>query len=194
MDPCVSILPANNPVKSVCSVDVPTNLRTAVSDSFVSPVPEIRTGRWQRQRDVQGVSGVHVDDLVGGGNLTIQKAMHWLRSELEFETWYQSLLLFRSRELSQEYNGRKTIKICMSKFDGARCCSQTCERWSGQAAGSICTLSISWRCRSASVVTAAKKSAPVVCHWNPASYLVSPDKRLRKRKLTKRYDENRPSE
>ena len=53
-----------------CLVEVPTKLRTAVADSSVSPVPEIRTDRWKRHRNVQGVLGVHVDDLVGGGNLT----------------------------------------------------------------------------------------------------------------------------
>ena len=63
------------PVKSVSPVDVPTKLRTAVANSSVSPVPEIRTDRWKRQRSVQGVLGVHVDDLVGGGNLTFEKTV-----------------------------------------------------------------------------------------------------------------------
>ena len=89
-------------VKSVSFVDVPTKLRTAVADSSVSLVPEIRTDRWKRQRNVQGVLGVHVDDLVGGGNLTFQKAVQWLRSELEFGTWDPSRFRFRGRELSQE--------------------------------------------------------------------------------------------
>ena len=29
-----------------------------------------------------GVLGVHVEDLVGGGNLVFQKAVHWLRTEI----------------------------------------------------------------------------------------------------------------
>ena len=58
---------------------------------------------------------VHVDDLVGGGNLAFQKAVQWLRTELEFGTWEQSRFRFRGRELSQEYN-RKSIKISLSKF------------------------------------------------------------------------------
>ena len=103
------------PVKSVSSVDVPTKLRTAVANSSVSPVPEIRTDRWKRQRSLQGVLGVHVDDLVGGGNLTFEKAVQWLRTELEFGTWDQSRFRFRGRELSQE-NNRKSIKISMTKF------------------------------------------------------------------------------
>ena len=52
--------------------------------------------------------------------------------------------------------------------NGARCCSQTCERRFGRAAGSKRTLSISLRCRSASVLTVARKSTPVACHWNLA--------------------------
>ena len=71
--------------------------------------------RWKRQRNVQGVVGVHVDDLLGGGNLAFQKAVQWLQTELEFGTWDHSRFRFRGRELCQEYN-RKPIKISMSKF------------------------------------------------------------------------------
>ena len=81
--------PCAHPVKSISLGCVPTILRTAVADFSVSPVPEIRTDRWKRKKNVQGVLGVHVDDLVGGGNLTFQKAMQWLRTELEFGTWNQ---------------------------------------------------------------------------------------------------------
>ena len=115
MDPCVWILPASSPVKGVSPVDVPTKLKAAVADSSVSPAPEIRMDHWKRQRNVQGVLGVHVDDLVGGGNIAFQKAVHWLRTELEFGTWEQSRFRLRGRELCQEYN-RKSIKISMSKF------------------------------------------------------------------------------
>ena len=62
MDPCVQILPASCPVKHVSPVDVPTKLKAAFADSSVSPVPETQMDRWTRQRNVQGVSGVHVDD------------------------------------------------------------------------------------------------------------------------------------
>ena len=43
--------------------------------------PRIRTDCWKGQRNFQGVLGVHLDDLDGGGNLTFQKAVQWLRSE-----------------------------------------------------------------------------------------------------------------
>ena len=155
------------PVKSVSSVDVPTKLRTAVADSSVSPVPDIRTDLWKRQRNVQGVLGVHVDDLAGGGNLTFQKAVQWFRSELEFGTWDQSLFRFRGRELSLECN-RKSIKISVSKFVQEMEPGAVRQLVKDDVAGTESALSISWRCRSASVVTIARKSASVVCHWNPA--------------------------
>ena len=64
MDPCVWILPVPSPVERDSSVDVPSKLRTAVVDSFVSPATEIRMDLWKRQRNVQGVLGVHVDYLL----------------------------------------------------------------------------------------------------------------------------------
>ena len=96
--PRVWILPASSPVKGVSLVGVPTKLKAAAADSSVSPVPEIRMNRWKRQRNVLGVLGVHFDDLVGGGNLAYQKAVQWLRTELEFGTWDQSRFRFRGRE------------------------------------------------------------------------------------------------
>ena len=186
VDPYIWILPAASPVKGVAPVDVPTKLKAAVVDSSVSPVtdssvspaadssvshvPESRKVRWKRQRNVLGVLGVHVDDLVGGGNFTFQKAVQWLRTALEFGTWEQSRFRFRGRELNQEYN-RKSIKISMSKFVQEMepvAVPQTCERRFGRTAGNQCALSISGRCRSASVVAIARKSTPVVCHWSLA--------------------------
>ena len=102
-------------MKHVSPVNVPTKLKAAVADFSGSPVPESQMDRWKRQKNVQGVLGVHVDDLVGGGNLAFQKAVQWLRTELEFGTWEQSRFRFRGRELCQEYN-RKSINISMSKF------------------------------------------------------------------------------
>ena len=96
--------------------------------------------RWTRQRNVLGVLGVHVEDLVGGGNFVFQRAVQWLRTELEFGTWEQSRHRFRGRELCQDYNRDLHVKVCSR--DGARCCSQTCEGRFGCAAGSKCTLSI----------------------------------------------------
>ena len=169
-DPCIWILPASSPVKGVSPVDVPTKLQGSAVASSVSPVPEIRTDHWKRQRNDQGVLGVHIDDLVGGGNLTFQTAVQWLRTELEFETWEQSRFRFRGREQCQEYN-RKSIKISMSKFvqemESVAVPKHVKDDLDAPL-GSKRTLSISWRCRSTSVVAVARKSTPVVCHWNLA--------------------------
>ena len=51
-------------VKSGFSVDVPTKLKTAGADSSVTPETEVRLHRWKRQGHVQGVLGVHVDNLI----------------------------------------------------------------------------------------------------------------------------------
>ena len=87
----------HSPRVQSCETSVPTKLKTAVADSSVSPVPETQVGRWKRQRNVQGVLGVHVDDLLGGGNLAFQRAVQWLWTELEFGTWEQSRFGFRGR-------------------------------------------------------------------------------------------------
>ena len=171
MDPCVWILPASSPVKHVSSCRCANQVESSqLPIPSVSPVPETHMDRWKRQRNVQGVLGVHVDDLVGGGNLVFQKAVQWLRTELEFGTWEQSRFRFRGRELCQDYN-RKSIKISMSKF------AQEMEPVAlpkhvkddlDAPLEARCTLSISWRCWSAAMVAVARKSTPVVCHWNLA--------------------------
>ena len=86
--PCVQSCETRFPCRS-------TKLKAADADSSVSPVPETHMARWKRQRNVLGVLGVHVDDLVGGGNLVFQKAVQRLRTELEFGTWDQSRFRFR---------------------------------------------------------------------------------------------------
>ena len=101
-------------MKRVSPVDVPTKLKAAAVDSSVLPAPLRRTAGNDREM-FKVCWGVHVDDLVGGGNLAFQKAVQWLRTELESGTWEQSRFRFRGRELCQEYN-RKSIKISMSKF------------------------------------------------------------------------------
>ena len=116
MDPSVWILPAFSLVEDVSPVDVPTKLKAAVADSSVSPVPEIRMNRWKRQRNVQGVLGVHV--LVGGGNLAFQEAVQWLRTELEFGTWDQSRLRIESREQSKIHQDLH-VEVCSR--NRARC-------------------------------------------------------------------------
>ena len=154
LDPCVWILPASSPVKHVSPIDVPTKLKAAVADSSVSPVPETHMDRWKRQRNVLGVLGVHVGDLVGGGNLVFQKAVQRLRTELEFGTWEH-----------QDYN-RRSIKISMSKFaqemEPAAAPKHVKDDLDAPLEANVHT--ISWRCWSVAMAAVARKSTPVVCH------------------------------
>ena len=124
-------------------------------------------------RNVQGVLGVHDDDLAGGGNLAFQKALPWLRTELEFGTWEQSRFRIRGRELCQEYN-RKSIKISMTMFvqemESASVPKHVKDDF-GCAVGRKCTLSLSCWCWSAAMVADARKFTPVVCHWNLAEQI-----------------------
>ena len=41
-------------------------------------MPDDKAG-WKKQRVIHGALGVHVDDLIGGGNQRFEKAMQWLR-------------------------------------------------------------------------------------------------------------------
>ena len=116
-DPCVWILPAPCLVKSVSSVDVPIKLRTAVADSSVSLTTEIRMDLWKRQRNFQGVLEVHVDDLVGGRNLTFQNAVQWLRTRLEFgNLGSKSILISWSRIESRVPSTLHQRSPCRSFF------------------------------------------------------------------------------
>ena len=94
----------------------------------------------------------------------------WLRTELEFGTWDQSGFRFRGRELSQEYN-RKSIKISRSKFtqemEPVAVPKHVKDDLDEPLEANVHT-QFHGGCRSASVVAIARKSAPVVCHWNPA--------------------------
>ena len=168
---CVWIIPMPKSVKNVSSVDVPTILKTAAADSSVTPETEVRMDHWKRQRHVQGVLGVHVDDLIGGRSLTFQRAVHWPRTVLEFGTWEQSRFRFRGRELSQAYS-RDSIKISMARFVHelkTHRFLQTCQRRPGCSVRSRCTLPVSKRCRSATVAAIAGAPFVVIFLSKPAT-------------------------
>ena len=123
-------------------------------------------------RNVQGVLGFHADDLVGGGNLAFQKAVlngYGLNLNLYWNLGTKSISISWLRIVSRVQSKiHQDLHVKVSSRNGARCCSQTCERRFGCAAGSKCTHSISWRCWSAAMAAVARKSTLVVCHWNPA--------------------------
>ena len=70
---------------------------------------------WAQRRKIHGVLGVHVDDLLGGGDMKFRKAIEWLKKELEFGAWEQRKFRFRGRELEQATDN-KAIVIKMTQF------------------------------------------------------------------------------
>ena len=54
---------------------------------------------------VHGVLGVHVDDMIGGGNETFKRVMTAVRKELDFGTWDTGNFWFKGRQISQMPNG-----------------------------------------------------------------------------------------
>ena len=67
------------------------------------------------KRKIHRVLGGHVDDLLGGGNAKFQKAILWLRSELEFGAWGQMKFRFRGRELEQSPD-KRFITVTMTQY------------------------------------------------------------------------------
>lgn len=62
--------------------------------------------RWCPQRHVHGILGVHVDDLLGGGDAHFRRAAVWLKTGLEFGASDETKFRFRGRELQQSYDKR----------------------------------------------------------------------------------------
>lgn len=95
------------------SKDVAQTLRDRVNE-----VPTLSTTsdkHWQPRRVVHGILGVHVDDLIGGGDQLWEKAIRWLKSELEFGVWETRKFTFRGRELEQS-SENKAITIKMTNY------------------------------------------------------------------------------
>ena len=54
---------------------------------------------------VHGVLGVHVDDMIGGGNETFNRVMSAVRKEFDFGSWEIGKFRFKGRQISQMPNG-----------------------------------------------------------------------------------------
>ena len=54
---------------------------------------------------IHGVLGVHVDDVVGGGNETFDRIMTAVRKEFDFGAWDVGNFRFKGRQISQMPNG-----------------------------------------------------------------------------------------
>ena len=54
---------------------------------------------------IHGVLGVHVDDVIGGGNETFDRIMTTVRKEFDFGAWDVGNFRFKGRHISQMPNG-----------------------------------------------------------------------------------------
>ena len=63
---------------------------------------------------VHGVLGVHVDDMIGGGNETFNRVMTAVRKEFDFGSWDIGNFRFKGRQISQMPNGE--IVFDMEQF------------------------------------------------------------------------------
>ena len=59
----------------------------------------------QKSGTIHGVLGVHVDDVIGGGNGTVDRVMTKVRKEFDFGAWDVGNFRFKSRQISRMPNG-----------------------------------------------------------------------------------------
>lgn len=119
-DSCVWVLPSQTKgaTTSTTSEQLAKTLRERVHDlpaKIISDMTGNEKQPWQRQRHIHGVLGVHVDDLLGGGDEHWRKAMDWLKKELEFGAWETRKFIFRGRQLEQSADN-SSISISMSHY------------------------------------------------------------------------------
>ena len=63
----------------------------------------------QKSGNIHGVLGVHVDDVIQGGNETFDRIMTAVRKEFDFGAWDVGNFRFKGRQISQMPNG----EICI---------------------------------------------------------------------------------
>ena len=59
----------------------------------------------RKSRKIHGVLGVHVDDVIGGGDETFDRIMTAVRKEFDFGAWDIGSFRFKGRPISQLPNG-----------------------------------------------------------------------------------------
>ena len=59
----------------------------------------------QKSGKIHGVLGVHVDDVIGGGDETFDRIMTTVRKEFDFGAWDVGNFRFKGRQISQMPNG-----------------------------------------------------------------------------------------
>ena len=90
MDECVWILPGATRAATEVIKEKPEQVAAkikAAADGVGDKVEIERFldahGRWRPQRHVHGILGIHVDDLIGGGDVVFDRAITELKKRLE---------------------------------------------------------------------------------------------------------------
>ena len=65
----------------------------------------------QKSGKIHGVLGVHVDDVIGGGNETFDRIMTAARKEFDFGAWDVGNFRFKGRQISQMPNGEIVFDV-----------------------------------------------------------------------------------
>ena len=64
---------------------------------------------FKRVEKIHGVLGVHVDDVIGGGNETFDRIMTAVRREFDFGAWDVGNFRFKGRQISQMPSGENRV-------------------------------------------------------------------------------------
>ena len=66
---------------------------------------------------IHGVLGVHVDDVIGGGDETFDRIMTAVRKEFDFGPWDVGNFRFKGRQISQMPNGEIVFDMKQCKHE-----------------------------------------------------------------------------
>ena len=72
---------------------------------MVGQTQDIAYQTWIHKLRSRSVLGVHVDDVIGGGNETFDRIMTAVRKEFDFGAWDVGNFRFKGRQISQMPNG-----------------------------------------------------------------------------------------
>ena len=72
---------------------------------------------FQKSGKIHGVLGVHVDDVIGGGNETFDRIMTAVRKEFDFGAWDVGNFRFKGRQISQMPNGEIVLDMEQYKHE-----------------------------------------------------------------------------
>ena len=71
----------------------------------------------QKSGKIQRMLGVHVDDMIGGGNETFERIMTAVRKEFDFGAWDVGNFRFKGRQISQMPNGEIVLDMEQYKHE-----------------------------------------------------------------------------